>query len=226
MSGNPANSQGGGSLQSSNLILIRHGATAANVCRPHVLQGLRPDSELIDQGREQARMAGLALRNLPVTAIYATPLKRTLETARLIAQPSGLAVAIEEALVECDVGDWTGLSWPEIERRWPTEHRAFHEDAERHGYPGGENLAQVRDRALPAIERLAARHAGQTFVVVSHGVVNRVLLAHWIGIPLRYARQIPQDNAALTTIEFRTDRAYVRTVNCVGSLMGPLSRAA
>ena len=60
---------------------------------------------------------------------------------------------------------------------WPTEHRAFHEDAERHGYPGGENLAQVRDRALPAIERLAARYAGQTFVVVSHGVVNRVLLA-------------------------------------------------
>ena len=215
-------------MQSSNLILIRHGATAANVCRPHVLQGLRPDSELIDQGREQARMAGLALRNLPGDR----HLRNTAE-----ARP-GDGPADRTTVEPCcryrrstggmpDVGDWTGLSWPEIERRrGPTEHRAFHEDAERHGYPGGENLAQVRDRALPAIERLAGAHAGQTFVVVSHGVVNRVLLAHWIGIPLRYARQIPQDNAALTTIEFRTDRAYVRTVNCVGSLMGPLSRAA
>jgi broad specificity phosphatase PhoE len=213
-------------LQGSTLILVRHGATAANVCRPHVLQGLRPDNELIEQGRQQARAAGLALRNQLVAAVYTTPLKRARESAELIAQALGLPVNVEPTLVEADVGDWTGLSWPEIESRWPTKHRAFHDDAQLHGYPGGENLGQVRDRTLPVIQRLAARHAGTTFVVVGHGVVNRVLLAHWMGIPLRCARQLPQDNGGFSTVEFRGENAHVRTANCVLHLAATRPRAA
>src|SRR5205823_3711312 len=80
---------------------------------------------------------------------------------------------------------------------------AFHDDAERHGYLGGETLPQVRDRVLPAIGRIVAAHPGGTVVVVGHGVVNRVLLAHWLGLPLRYSRQLPQDNAGYSVVEFR-----------------------
>jgi broad specificity phosphatase PhoE len=133
---------------------------------------------------------------------------------------------VDASLVEADVGLWTDLSWPEIEQAWPAEYRAFREDAERHGYHGGENLAQVRARALATVQDLVARHPAETIIAVSHGVLNRVLLAHWIGLPLRYARQIPQDNAAYNTVEFHSGEVRVRTVNATGYPVEVSGRAA
>lgn len=205
------------------LILVRHGATQANVCRPHRLQGLRPDSELIEQGKEQARAVGREVWHCSIDRVYSSPLRRARQTAQLIAEPLGMGVRVEEGIVEADIGQWTDLSWPEIEQRWPEEYRAFHEDPERHGYLGGENLSQVLARAQPAIEKLVARHGGKTILVVSHGAVNRVLLAHWLGVPLRYARRIPQDNAACNIAEFEGGEMKVRTVNCTLSLQAKIS---
>jgi broad specificity phosphatase PhoE len=208
------------------LILLRHAATGANLCRPYLLQGLRPDAELIEEGEVQARAAGEALRSYPIARVYSSPLKRARQTAHLIAEPLGLPVEIEPGIVEADVGWWTGLSWPEIERRWPEQYRAFHEDPEHHGYPGGDNLAQVRDRALGIIEKLVQRHPGETLLVVSHGVVNRVLLAHWTGTPLRHARRIPQENTAFNLVEFVAGVAKVVVMNSTPHLAYPSSRAA
>jgi broad specificity phosphatase PhoE len=206
------------------LLLVRHGATQANLARPYTLQGLRPDSDLAEAGVAQARAVAPALRTFAVTRAYCSPLKRARRTARLIADGLGVPLAVEGPLVEADVGLWSGLSWGEVERRWPAEYVAFREDPERHGYLGGENLAQVRDRALPAVERLAARHPGETLLIVSHGVVNRVLLAHWLGLPLRHARRLPQDNAGLNVVALGGDAAKVRTINAVAHL-AELSRA-
>jgi broad specificity phosphatase PhoE len=207
------------------LFLVRHGATQANVVRPYVLQGLRPDSELIDVGLVQARAAAQALRSYPITAVYCSPLQRARRTAENIAAPISLSAVIETGLVEVDAGLWTGLSWEEISQRWPEQYRAFQGDAERHGYLGGDNLAAVRDRALPAIEQIAARHPGETIVAVAHGVVNRVLLTHWLGLPLRFARRLPQDNGGINVIEFHDNKAKVRTVNAIGHL-GPMADMA
>ena len=200
-------------MSATVLILVRHGATQANVCRPHRLQGLRPDSELIEQGRKQARALAIVLGDWPIVQIYSSPLRRALETARLIVGRRELPIVLEEGIIEADVGEWTDLTWPEIEQRWPKEYRAFHEDPERHGYFGGENLGQVWARALPAVERLVSQHVGEMLLVVSHGAVNRVLLAHWLGIPVRSARSLPQDNAALNIIEFSERSVKVRTMN-------------
>lgn len=197
----------------SMLILVRHAATRANVSEPYVLQGLRPDSALVPEGRRQARAVAEVLRHCSAVKAYCSPLKRALQTARPIARSLGVSLEVEDALLEADTGRWTGLSWPEIRERWPDECKAFEKDAERHGYLGGESLAQVRDRILPAMEGLVARHTGQALVVVGHGVANRVLLAHWLGLPLRYARQIPQDNGAFSVVEFRAAVGRVRTIN-------------
>lgn len=212
-------------MSATVLILVRHGATRANITRPYRLQGLRPDSRLVAIGKRQARALSETLERYPIAAVYSSPLQRARATARLLAGTRSLPVMIEEGVIEADVGDWTNLSWPEIERRWPRECRAFHKAPERHGYLGGDNLAQVRARVVPAVERLIAEHAGQTIAVVCHGVVNRVLLAHWLKLPLRYCRQIPQDNAAFNVIEFRDSQAKVRTVNATVHLLA-LSRAA
>lgn len=205
-------------MSATTLILLRHGATLANVRQPYVLQGLRPDSALIDQGIAQAAAAAQAVRSYPIVRAYSSPLQRAHHTARIIAGSLAVPLDLVPELVEADVGEWTGLSWAEIEQRWPDAHRAFHEDPARHGYLGGENLTEVRNRVLPAIEKLVARHGGETFLVVGHGLVNRVLLAYWLGLPLCHARRLPQDNAGLNLIEFQGTDAKVRTVNAAAHL--------
>lgn len=207
----------------TTLLLIRHGATPANLRRPYTLQGLRPDADLAPVGIDQAISLGVAMRPFPIVKVYASPLRRAWDTAACVAP--GVPHALEPDLVEADTGDWTGLTWDDIDRRWPADARAFHADAEADGYLGGENLAQVRARVLPVIEALVARHPHQTIAAVSHGVVNRVLLAHWLGIPLRFARRLPQDNAAYNVIEFG-GTPKVRTLNAAGHLHGLLGEAA
>jgi broad specificity phosphatase PhoE len=211
----------------ATVILVRHGATPANLCRPYRLQGLRPDSELAPLGEAQARAAGAALRESAIAQIYCSPLHRAARTAALLAVEAGQAVPqFDDRLREADLGRWSDLTWPEVERRWPEEFRAFEEDAERHGYPEGENLAQVRDRVCPAVEDLAARHDGETIVAVTHGVVLRVLLAAWMDVPLRYARRIPQDNGAFSVVEVGRGTPKVRTINAACHLTGVLAAAA
>jgi broad specificity phosphatase PhoE len=205
-------------MSDKTLILVRHGATAANVRRPYTLQGLRPDPELIEEGVRQARAAARALEGWPVARVYSSPLRRARGTAEVIAETLGVAVEAADALAEADVGQWSGLTWAQVERGWPDQWRAFQGDPETHGYCGGENLAQVRDRALPVIEQLLAHHPGPAVLVVGHGVVHRVLLAHWLGLPLRHARQLPQDNGGISVVEFHGATAQVRTVNAVAHL--------
>jgi broad specificity phosphatase PhoE len=207
------------------LLLARHGATAANLSRPTTLQGFLPDSELAEAGVRQARAAAEALRTWPITAVYCSPLRRARHTAELIIDALRLPLSVEEGLVEADVGLWTGLSWPEVERRWLRELLAFCEDPERNGYLGGESLGQVRERTLPVVNNILARHPGQTVLIVGHGVVARVLTAHWLGVPLRYARNLPLDNGAFNVVEMRDGAARVRTVNQARHLVGLLDAA-
>jgi broad specificity phosphatase PhoE len=197
----------------TTLLLVRHGATAANLSRPSTLQGLRPDSELAPPGLEQARALGQALRSFPVVTIYSSPLRRALATAKVIGSQLGVAVVVEPGLVEADVGLWAGLSWEEVERDWPDAYRAFHDDPEQSGYLGGESLEDVRRRVLPVAERLVSSHEGESVVAVAHGAVNRVLLACWLGLPLRYARRLPQDNGGFSLVEFQGGSAQVRSLN-------------
>lgn len=213
-------------LSETTLILVRHGATAANLTRPYRLQGLRPNSKLAPNGKRQAEALGQALASFPIARVYASPLSRARATAEYVAAAHRLSVTIEKGVIEADVGKWTNLSWPDIEKRWPCECAAFHKAPERVGYLGGENLNDVRARVLPCIARLIARHKGEMIAVVSHGVVNRMLIAGWLNLPLKHSRQIPQDNAAYNVIEFHEGKAKVRTVNATAHLLGLLPQAA
>jgi broad specificity phosphatase PhoE len=205
------------------LLLARHGATQANICQPYTLQGLRPDNPLAEVGMRQARAAAAALQAFPITRIYCSPLRRARHTAEVIVGRLAAPLMVDEGLVEADVGLWSGLSWEEIEQRWPQEHRAFRDAPERSGYLGGENLGQVRDRVLPVIEAMAALHRGETVLVVGHGVVIRVLTAHWLGLPLCYARTLPLDNGGFNVVEVRNGVGRVRTVNQSVHLAGLLA---
>lgn len=203
------------------MFLVRHAATPNNLAQPPRIQGSSEDPPLSDLGRGQASCTARLLAPQPITAAYSSPLQRALETATIIAGPHRLTPTTVVALQEVDVGRWGGRSWVDIERAEPEAYARFHDNPAVNGYADGENLEQVRQRALPAIEQLARRHLGELVLVVGHNVVNRVLLATWLDVPLARARRIDQHNAGVNVIQFSQDRFQVLTVNAAFHLHGP-----
>lgn len=200
--------------------LVRHGATANNLARPPRLQGRKSDLELSAEGRRQADRTAAALQVHDIKAVYASPLRRAQETASIIACPHNIQVQTLADLTEVDVGKWEGRQWDEIARSEPDAYRKFMDDPAEHGYVGGEDLAQVRDRVLPALDRLMRTNVGSRIVVVGHNVVNRVFLTHLLGLPISKARGIRQDNCGINVIRFRDGQPMLKTMNAVFHLEG------
>lgn len=210
----------GPSNETTVLYLLRHGATAANLARPAVLQGRRRDPPLAPAGVAQAEAARDALACQPLVACYSSPLHRAIETARIVAAPHGLVPEPLESLTECDVGRWEGLDWGTIRTREPDAHARFHADPAAHGYPGGESFADVHVRAAPALDALLRRHAGTAVLVVAHHVVNRVYLAGLLGLPPALARRVTLDNAGVSVVVREGGSTRVTTLNATFHLPG------
>jgi len=201
------------------LYLIRHGATANNRADPPRLQGRRTDAELSDAGHAEARQTGRFLADFPLGAVYSSPLLRATQTARAIARPHNLRVHQVDELIEVDAGQWEGRTWEEIERDNPQAYHAFMTDAGVNPYLGGENLASVQARVVPALERLTAENLGRVIAVAAHNVVNRVYLARLLQIPVAKYRLIPQANCGVNLIRWRDGRAQLVTINGVFHLV-------
>lgn len=148
----------------TDLYLVRHGETDWN--RQRRIQG-RTDIPLNDTGRDQARLTGILLTRRPITRVYSSPLSRALETAEIIAAQLGVEdPETHEALVERDYGAAEGLSFAEIDARYP----------EGMPVPGRESREAVARRVVPALVALAAAHPGEALAVVSHGGAIRAAL--------------------------------------------------
>jgi broad specificity phosphatase PhoE len=159
----------------TELYLIRHGETDWNL--QHRIQGLT-DIPLNETGREQARAAGRLLSERGFDRIFSSPLSRARETAEIIAAEAGLpSPDIVDALVERDYGDAEGLSFAEIERRYP----------DRSLVPGEETREAVAQRVLPALHDLAAAHPDEALLIVSHGGAIRSVLMS-VQPEVRYGR--------------------------------------
>lgn len=206
----------------TTILLARHGATPSNLKRPYILQGQGVDHDLDPLGVRQVEALARELADRQLAAVYASPLRRAQQTAQAAAEPHGLKVGTIPEIIEADVGKWEGESWDRIQEHWPAERASHDDDPSLHGYPGGENFTDVRDRSVPAIESLALRHLGETILIVGHNVVNRVALAHWTGVPIRYCRRLPQNNAAYNVVVFQENKGRVRTINVVRHLSGLL----
>jgi broad specificity phosphatase PhoE len=202
------------------LILVRHGATEANLHRPPWLQGQGSDVPLCELGRKQAGAAAALLQRLPVHRVVASPLRRARETAEIIAADLGHAeVELVPAIMECDVGRWESLDWDTIAQRDPEWYRQFMEDPAAHGYPEGESFADVHHRAAPAFDLLFDGPPGKLVVAVSHNVVNRTYLAAALGIPLSRARSIRQDNGCINLLRKQSAAVEVLSLNAVFHLL-------
>lgn len=195
------------------LLLLRHGATENNLADPPILQGRGINIGLSDHGHHQASAAGELLRHARIDAVYASPLIRAQETAAAVAAVHELSVGIVDDITEVDVGDWEYRSWVNIRVEDPVAYQNFMADPATHGYLGGESLSEVHDRVIPAVMGLMQRHQGQTIAVVAHNVVNRVVMAHGLGLPIRAARTIAQDNCGVNVLKYSDGELKVKTLN-------------
>jgi probable phosphomutase (TIGR03848 family) len=166
-------------VRATTLVLLRHATTSATGKR---LGGRKPGFHLDEPGRAQAEAAARRLAGLPISAVYASPLERTRETAAPVARAHGLRVRIERGILEVDYGDWTDRPLAQLRRLglWRTIQQA----PSRVTFPGGESIRGAQQRAVEATERIAAAHLGETVVLVSHADVIKAVIAHHLGMGL------------------------------------------
>jgi probable phosphoglycerate mutase len=170
----------------TTILLVRHGETDWN--RAGRWQG-HADPPLNDRGREQARALVARLADTQLDAIYSSDLARARGTAEIVAAAKGVPVVADAALREIDVGEWSGLTTAEIERRFPGGFRRHLDGGD--GWERGETHAVMSARIVSATLRLASAHADETVLCVLHGGVIRALLAHAEGVELgEYRRRV------------------------------------
>lgn len=185
----------------TRLFLIRHGVTTLTA--EDRFAGAT-DVPLADEGRGQARRLARRLSGVAITAAYASPLSRTAETARLVAEPHGLEVQLREGLREMSHGRWEQMTRHEVEERFPEEAAAWEEDPYGFAPVGGESGLAVTARALPVLLEIVRSHAGENVLVVSHKATIRLLLSTLLGFdPRRYRDNLDQSPAALNVVDFR-----------------------
>jgi broad specificity phosphatase PhoE len=193
------------------LILLRHGETESN--RQRLALG-REDVPLNEKGRRQAAALASSLDGVALSAVFASPLRRAVETARPLAEARALDVQVDEDLIEMAVGELEGLSPQELRDRYGDFLRQwFSTEAGRLRMPGGESLQDVQDRAWAAIERLRERHPKDTVAVVTHNFTIHAILSRALGLSLANFRRFRHDLAAKAVLDVRQDRAVVISLN-------------
>ncbi|MFC1862258.1 histidine phosphatase family protein [Chloroflexota bacterium] len=193
----------------TEIILARHGETKWNV--QEVFRG-RIDVELNETGVKQAGLLAGYLSKLKIDAVYSSPLKRALKTAEVIASYHKLDVEIAPGLIDLDFGEWQGLSHQEVKDRYKEFYRAWINHPDKVKIPAGESLDDVRGRAIGVVNEVTAKYEG-TVVLVSHRVVNKVLICALLGLDNSHFWKIRQDTCGITTFTCEKERFILKEHN-------------
>jgi broad specificity phosphatase PhoE len=186
----------------TQIILVRHGETEWNV--KEVFRG-RIDIELNETGMRQAELLAEHLSNITIDAIYSSPLRRALTTAEIIASYHKLDVVITPGLIDFDYGEWQGLPRQEVRDKYKDLYTQWINRPDRIRMPAGESLDEVRTRAMGVVDRIIAKHEG-SIVLVSHRVVNKVLICALLGLDNSHFWDIRQDTCGITIFTYENER--------------------
>jgi broad specificity phosphatase PhoE len=185
----------------TRLLLVRHGATTLSA--EDRFAG-STDVPLSDEGRHQAAGLAARLRHEPLAAVYCSPMRRTIETAAIIAEPHGTAPVTKPGLREIDHGHWEGLTRQDVESRFGDEYARWDADPFTVAPQGGECGVDVMARALPVIRAIVESHVGQRVLVVSHKATIRLIISSLLGFDARgYRDRLDQAPACLSILDFK-----------------------
>ncbi|WP_437993917.1 histidine phosphatase family protein [Sorangium sp. So ce145] len=197
-------------MRPSLLVLVRHGHTAGNRAGPATPMSGWTDTPLDARGRDEAEALRRRLAGGPaLDAVYASPLSRALETARIAAGAWG-PVRPHDGLREICCGDVDGLPIEEVKARhaplWEAHLRQADDDFR---WPGGESYRELRARCLAAIAAIAAAHPGQRVLVVTHAGVIGQILGALHGVPPARWEPFRPGNASLTSLSWQGERGVL-----------------
>jgi broad specificity phosphatase PhoE len=148
-------------------------------------------------------------------------MKRATHTAEAIARVHSLSVQPLDGLLDIHFGEWQGLAPKEVAQRYPDLYRAWREAPHTVQFPDGETLEIVRARALAGLDEVVARHPGETVALVSHAVVNRVLLCAILGLANDHFWRIHQDTCAVNVFDVKeNDFTILVLMNDTSHLQG------
>ncbi len=182
------------------LYLARHGQTLWNL--EGRTQGSK-DSALTPLGIEQAKKLGEYFRNIELDMIYCSPLERAYLTAQVIADAKHLDCKPDNRLVEMDFGKWEGLTRAEIQENYPDEFKTWLEMPHLAEMPEGETPRAAQKRMIEFINSKIMNSSKNTILVVSHGIVIRLLLLDILCMNLKDFYKLNQRNCSVNLIEFR-----------------------
>jgi probable phosphoglycerate mutase len=180
------------------IYLLRHGETSWN--REHRLQGIT-DVPLNGVGVWQSRRLSRWFQKPNLAAIISSPLRRAQDTARILSGSTRCPIIIDERLREIDHGPWTGMRVGRMQRRFPVEFAAWRFLPETFRLAGSEGLNAVYSRSSGVLSNLIAANVTGDLLLVSHGVVNALLLCAALGAPSSRIWGYPQGNAQLSVLQ-------------------------
>lgn len=171
----------------ATILLVRHGEN--DWVKKHRLAGWIEGVHLNENGRQQAAAAADRVSNLPVKALYSSPVLRCRETAEFIATSQNLPLHVLEAVGEVRYGKWEGKKIKKLAKK--KEWFTVQFFPSRMKFPGGEALRQVQARGIEALEALAEQHDEKDIiVVVSHADLIKLVLAHYLGVHIDLFQRI------------------------------------
>jgi probable phosphoglycerate mutase len=197
----------------TRVVLVRHGVTAET---GPILTGRKPGVALSDAGREQAARAAELLAELPVVAVYSSPIQRCAETAAIVAGPHDLEVRTLDDAIEADYGEWQGQKLADLAKT-PT-WRVVQSQPSAARFPGGESMREMQARMISAVEHVVANHPGELVVIVSHADPIRAAVAHFSGVHLDLFQRLWVSPASCTVLAFGPFGAALVKLNDTGSL--------
>ena len=191
----------------TRVYLVRHGATVLSA--EDAFAG-ETDVALSEEGRDQARRLSERLAGEPIAAFYASPMSRTMETARILAAPHRLEVLPREGLREISHGHWEGRKRAEVEKLFPEEYARWEADPFSTAVEGGESGLAVTARAIPALLAIVEENRDRQALLVSHKATIRLLVSTLLGLdPRAYRDRLDQSPASLNILDFK-DSTHAR----------------
>jgi probable phosphomutase (TIGR03848 family) len=192
------------------LLLIRHGEN--EYTNKHKLAGYIPDVHLNERGQKQAQALADGLKEVPIKAIYSSPLERAVETATPIAAARGLEIQVEPGLLETNVGKWQGRSLAalRLQKAWKIVQGA----PSRAQFPEGETFYACQTRIVAALDSIARKYKPRDVIAcVFHADPIRLAVAHFIGLPLDHFQRLSCDTGSLTALYISESGANLIKLN-------------
>jgi len=197
--------------KSTDIFFLRHGQTDFPIDRIYCDD--KEDPSLNSNGIYQAKSAAILLKKEGLSAIYASPAKRTLMTSQEVSEVTGLAVEVLPEWVERKFGIWEGLYFNEIEEKYPEEYSNWKRNHVSFTPDSGETITDLRNRLSESLERLILRHRGEKIAIITHVGPIRVSLCEALKIPIENYRQIRVDYASISRVDYGVTKNNLIKIN-------------